>query len=221
MDMSLSGTLFLIEGDPAVRDLVESAFAGTGIKVRSFDTAEAFMALDICRESAGSPACILLSLVMPGQSGADVITKRFGGRAPCPVIMFASLPSVQDAVKAMKVGAVDFLEKPFTPEALTTTVHDALKSHKCPEAMNRERQVLRDRIASLSPRERELLDAIVAGNSTKMIAVRLGISARTVDHHRANLMDKMRAANVADLVRMAVEADYRSTTPPPPGPRPG
>ena len=218
--MVLSGTVFVIDGDPAVRDLVESAFAGSGIKVRAFASAEEFATVDLCTESGGTPVCVLLSLSMPGQSGVEVIEKRFGGRAPCPVVMFASHPSVQDAVRAMKAGAVDFLEKPFTPEALTATIRDALKSHKCPEVIDRERQALRERIVSLSPRERELLDAIVAGNSTKMIAVRLGISARTVDHHRANLMDKMRAANVADLVRMAVEADYRNAAPTP-APRQG
>ncbi len=211
--MTVSGTVFVIDDDPAGRDLVESTLARTGLKVRTFSSPEAFATINLCEETAGMPCCLILELAMPGQCGLEFLEQRFGGRAPCAVIFVTARPSVQDAVKAMKLGAVDFLEKPFAPDALTSAVFDALKARKCPDAIDRERQILRDRIAGLSPRERELLDAIVAGNSTKMIAVRLGISARTVDHHRANLMDKMRAANVADLVRMAVQADYQSTPP--------
>ncbi len=211
--MNASGIVFLIDDDLAVHKLVETALQRSGLKVRTFTSVEEFATINICQESAGIPCCILLELAMPGQSGLDFLEKRFGGRAPCAVIMFASRPAVHDAVKAMKLGAVDFLEKPFAPDALAIAVVDALKTRKCPDALDRERQILRDRITGLSPRERELLDAIVAGNSTKMIAVRLGISARTVDHHRANLMDKMNAANVADLVRMAVQADYQNASP--------
>jgi two-component system, LuxR family, response regulator FixJ len=208
--MAPAGTVFLIDHDPAIRDLVETTLQSSGLRVRAFASAEAFAAINLCEETAGLPCCLLLELAMPGKSGLDFLEKRFGGRAPCAVVMFASRPTVQDVVKAMKLGAVDFLEKPLAPEALTIAVLDALKHRKCPDALDHERQILLHRIARLSPRERELLEAIVAGNSTKMIAMRLGISARTVDHHRANLMDKMRATNVADLVRMAVQADYKS-----------
>jgi two-component system, LuxR family, response regulator FixJ len=213
--MAASGMVLLINHDLAVCTLVETTLQRSGLKVRIFSSPEDFASFKLCEEIAGHPCCLLLDLNLADQSGLDFLEKRFGGRAPCAVIVFASRPSVQDAVRAMKLGAVDFLQLPVAPEVLTAAVFDALKTRRCPDALDSERQILRDRIAGLSPRERELLDAIVAGNSTKMIAVRLGISARTVDHHRANLMDKMRAANVADLVRMAVQADYANAVPAP------
>ena len=111
----------------------------------------------------------------------------------------------------MKLGTVDFLQKPFTPEALTKRGAPN-PPELCRHRGTVHRHTIREKIAGLSPRERELLDAIVGGNSTKMVADRLQISVRTVDHHRASLMDKMQACNVADLVRMAVEADYPKVT---------
>jgi two-component system response regulator FixJ len=119
----------------------------------------------------------------------------------------------------MKLGAVDFIEKPFSPDSLTALVVETLKKHESSRTQCVDRDAVRRRLSILSPREAELLESIVLGRSTKMIADTLGISARTVDHHRANLMDKMQATNVADLVRMAVEADYKTVkrVEPPPG----
>ncbi len=154
---------------------------------------------------------------MPGTSGLQLLEKLKqqtvaapAFRPPCPVIVVTGRGSVQMAVRSMKLGAVDFLEKPFEIEALVKLVRETLEKHQKLLVQARECEVVRDRIAILSARERELLDSIVQGKSTKMIADALKISARTVDHHRANLMEKMKAENVADLVRMAMEADYRS-----------
>jgi len=205
--MGTPGVVYVIDDDDSMCDLIQATLTRAGLKVRCFASAEAFSSVNILEDCGDNPCCILLDVVMPGLSGLEFLEKRFGGDAPCPVVMITARASVDTAVKSMKLGAVDFLEKPFSPEALTSLVLQTLKN--CPSgAALAERQGLRNRIALLSPRERELLDAIVRGNSTKMIANRLNISARTVDHHRANLMDKMRAANVADLVRMAVQSDY-------------
>jgi two-component system response regulator FixJ len=116
--------------------------------------------------------------------------------------MIAAHGSIQDAVQAMKLGAVDCLEKPFSTETLTKVVCETLKGHKDTVLM------VRRRLATLRPRERELLDAIVLGRTTRMVADRLGISPRTADKHRLTLMKKMRATNVADLVRMVIQAGF-------------
>jgi FixJ family two-component response regulator len=125
-----------------------------------------------------------------------------------PVIVLTAHGSVRTAVKSLKLGAVDFLEKPFEREVLLERVQTAVAADRTRRESAQSRQEVADRLATLSPRERELLGAVIEGKSTKMIADGLGISARTVDHHRANLMEKMHAANVADLVRMALEAGF-------------
>ena len=152
----------------------------------------------VCKVFPSSPCCLLLDLVLPGQSGLEFLEKHFC-RLPGPVIMITAHGSIQNAVQAMKLGAVDFLAKPFSTEALKEMVLETLKGHKDTGLM------VRRRIAMLTSRQRELLDAIVRGDSNKVVADRLGISLRTVDKHRAHLMNRMRAINVADLVRMVIQ----------------
>jgi two-component system response regulator FixJ len=207
--MAENGMVFVVDDDVSMCELIEAALVRAGLKVRTFSSAEAFADANPCAECRSLPCCLLLDLVMPGQSGLEFLESRLGSLA-CPVIIITARGSVQDAVKSMKLGAVDFLEKPFATEALTKLVLETLKNCERKVLLGQEREEVRGRIAILSPRERELLDAIVLGSSTKMVADRLGISPRTVDHHRANLMEKMRAINVADLVRMAVQADYKN-----------
>jgi two-component system, LuxR family, response regulator FixJ len=208
--MDVTGVIFVIDDDVSMCELIEATLRRAGQQVRTFPSIEAFSeGVNLLEESAKMPCCLLLDLVMPGQSGLEFLEEHYGkGGAPCPVIIITARGSVRDAVKSMKLGAIDFLEKPFATEALTALVLETLKHSQSQGLDAQARQLVRGRIASLSPRERELLGAIVQGNSTKMIANRLEISARTVDHHRANLMEKMQATNVADLVRMAMQADY-------------
>jgi len=207
--MAETGLVFVVDDDPSMCELIEATLVRAGLTVKTFPSAEAFAEANPCADCKTTSCCLLLDLVMPGQSGLEFLENRLGTLA-CPVIMITARGSIQDAVKSMKLGAVDFLEKPFSTEDLTKLVLETLKSRQCAALVGQEREEVRGRIATLSPRERELLDAIVLGSSTKMVADRLGISPRTVDHHRANLMEKMRAINVADLVRMAMQADYKN-----------
>ncbi len=220
--MAEVGVVHVVDDDPSIRDLVQAALQRAQLQVKTYPSAEAFAAVDFDAEIAGPlPCCVLLDLVMPGTSGLELLESKGKGKPCCPVIVMTARASVESAVKSMKLGAVDFIEKPFSPEALTALVLATLKKHEGSKALCHDHEAVRRRLAILSPREAELLEAIVLGRSTKMIADTLGISARTVDHHRANLMDKMQANNVADLVRMAVEADYKSVTrvdSPPAGP---
>jgi FixJ family two-component response regulator len=209
--MSEVGVVHVVDDDPSLRELVEVTLQRANLQVRTYASADEFARIDFDAALGGElPCCVLLDLVMPGTSGLELLEAKGKGQPCCPVIIMTARGSVEAAVRSMKLGAIDFIEKPFEPEALVALVLEALRKHKTKKSQSLDRESVRRRLASLSPREAELLEAIVLGRSTKMIADALGISARTVDHHRANLMDKMQASNVADLVRMAVEADYKS-----------
>ena len=208
--MPVTGTVYVVDDDPSICALIESTLRTASLDTKCFSSVEAFLPAVANLAAEQGPCCLLLDLVMPGQSGLDFLEKQ-SREIFCPVIMMTGRGTVDNAVRSMKLGASDFLEKPFVPDDLLKRVQDALAL----SARNREKETQRvavhSRLARLSPRERELLDAIIAGNSTKMVADRLGISARTVDHHRASLMEKMQATNVADLVRMSVEAEYKKS----------
>jgi two-component system, LuxR family, response regulator FixJ len=202
--MNPANTAYVIDDDPSMRSLIEATLKAEGIEVRSFASAEEFAGFAM----PDGVSCILLDLEMPGLSGLEFLEKHFQGKSGCPVIIVTAHGSVPAAVKSFKLGAVDFLEKPFERPVLVKAVTAALAADKARRESVGANEEVRKRLATLSPRESELLGAVIEGKSTKMIADELGISARTVDHHRANLMAKMRAANVADLVRMAVEAGF-------------
>jgi FixJ family two-component response regulator len=227
--MAELGVVYVVDDDPSMLELMEVSLRGAGLTVKTYASAEALLAdraffpsqqsKNHASDDWESGRCLLLDLEMPGTSGIELLEKirkdqvaACEGRVPCPVIVITGRASVKEAVKSMKLGAVDLFEKPFKTEDLVALVRETLDKHRQALRVAREREAARERVSKLSPRERELLDAIVQGQSTKMIAVSLGISARTVDHHRANLMQKMKADNVADLVRIAMEADYRSVS---------
>lgn len=209
--MAEVGVVHVVDDDPSIRELVQVALERAGLQVRTYASADEFATVDFVAEFSGEmPCCVLLDLVMPGTSGLELLEAKGKGHPCCPVIIMTARGTVEAAVRSMKLGASDFIEKPFEPEAVVALVLEALRKHQAKKSKAIDCEAVRKRLASLSPREGELLEAIVLGRSTKMIADTLGISARTVDHHRANLMDKMQASNVADLVRMAVEADYKT-----------
>ncbi len=198
------GQVLIVDDDPSICSLIEAAGRDAGLESHSFPSAEAFLAYP----SPNRPTVVLLDLELPGTSGLDLLERHFRDGSACPVIVITGKGSVQSAVKSMKLGAVDFLEKPFDRPVLLKLVQASLETDRLRREENLAVEDVRRRLASLSPRERELLIAIIEGKSTKMIADQFEISARTIDHHRANLMDKMKAANVADLVRMAVRANF-------------
>jgi RNA polymerase sigma factor (sigma-70 family) len=199
------GVVYIVDDDPSICSLLEAIINGAGLKTKCFATADDFVNSSLL----ASPGCILLDLELPGISGIEWLERRAGTSAEqLPVIVLTGHGSVRTAVKSLQLGAVDFLEKPFEKEVLLERVQAAIATDRDRRRANESKQDVSKRLASLSPRERELLAAVIEGKSTKMIADGLGISARTVDHHRANLMEKMHAANVADLVRMALEAGF-------------
>ena len=199
--MSADRTVHVVDDDAAVRRSLERLLDTAGFRVVSYDSSSAF--LEAARGlSAG---CVLLDIQMPGVDGLEVQARlnRLGVRLP--VIVMTAHGDVARAVQAMKAGAVDFLEKPFDDETLLNGIEAALaKAGR--RVGDREAVEAAQRIASLSPREREVLDGLVAGRPNKVIAFDLGISVRTVEVHRARMMERLGTRKLADAVRLAVLA---------------
>mgnify|MGYP001347623556 CR=1 FL=1 len=141
---------------------------------------------------------------MPGMSGIDLLRRLKDLKVEAPVIVITGHGDIALAVEAMKIGAADFLEKPFDDEVLLASVRSALRQRDVDEKRHAERAEVESRLAALSNRERDVLEGLVAGRANKQIAYELGISPRTVEIYRANLMNKMQAGSLSDLVRMAL-----------------
>ncbi|HTI88332.1 MAG TPA: response regulator [Alphaproteobacteria bacterium] len=192
----VDSTVFVIDDDEAVRDALCELFASENIPVRAFASAEEFLASD----AVGSPGCLILDLMMPGMSGVDLQAELVRRGSTIPIIIMTGQGDVPKAVTTLKAGAFDFIEKPFDPTALLKVVNQALNREGRLRRRYAEREAVESRLALLSPRERQVMDLVVAGHSNKVIGTKLGISVRTVENHRAKLMDKMRCNNVSSLI---------------------
>ena len=190
----------VIDDDEAVRQSLAFLLASSGIPVRIYDSAAAF--LDAL--TALQPGCVLTDVRMPGMSGLDLQRELNARRIALPVIIMTGHGDVQLAVEAMKAGAVDFIEKPFSDETILTAIRAACERFTRDSAQSGAASAIQAKLATLTPREREVLDGLIAGLPNKSIAYDLNISARTVEVHRANLMMKMGAASLPDLVRMVL-----------------
>jgi two-component system, LuxR family, response regulator FixJ len=197
-----NGVVYVIDDDEAVRQSLEFLLGTADIEVRTYPSAKAF--LDGLSEVAAG--CVITDVRMPGMSGIELLQRVQEIRPGLPVIVITGHGDVPLAVEAMKVGAVDFLEKPFDDELLLAAVRAAFRRKDGDDGREAERHELAQRVAALSRRERQVLEGLVAGQPNKIIAFDLGISPRTVEIYRANLMTKMQAASLSDLVRMALIA---------------
>jgi two-component system, LuxR family, response regulator FixJ len=209
---SEAGIVHVIDDDEALRDSLAFLLRTAGLEVRAHASASAFLDTlpgpDLLA-GAGVGAelgCIVSDVRMPGMSGIDLLRRLKEQGASVPVIVVTGHGDVPLAVEAMKFGAVDFLEKPFDDEVLLASVRSALRQRAGDVKRQSERAEIDNRLAALSPRERDVLEGLVAGRANKQIAFDLGISPRTVEIYRANLMDKMKAGSLSDLVRMALLA---------------
>jgi two-component system response regulator FixJ len=200
--MQTEAIIYVIDDDEAVRQSLEFLLKTAGVAVRSFDSAKAF--LDILPQVGFG--CIITDVRMPEITGIDLLRKVKEVNRDLPVIVITGHCDISLAVEAMKIGAADFLEKPFDDDHLLAAVHNALDREA--DQVKRKAQVsdIQDKLAALSNRERQVLEGLVAGNANKTIAFDLGISPRTVEIYRANLMTKMAANSLSDLVRMAMVA---------------
>jgi len=190
----------IVDDDSAMRDSVAFLLDAEDIVTKTYDSA-----LGLLRDAAAlAPGCIVTDIRMPGMNGLELVQELKRRGVAHPVIVLTGHADVALAVDAMKAGVVDFLEKPFEDVALLRAVRTALASSADHASREREAAELRERAAHLTPRERDVFDAIVAGDSNKAAALRLGISPRTVEIYRANVMTKMQAHSLSELVRMAL-----------------
>lgn len=194
--------IYVIDDDESVRHSLEFLLDVAGIRVRSFSSADAF--LKSSPPLAG--ACVITDVRMPGMSGVELAEELRRKGTNIPVIVVTGHADVPLAIQAMKAGVTDFIEKPFDDDVMLAAIRNALARHSDEETAVAERQIVLDRIATLSPREREVMDGLIAGQANKAIAYDLEISARTVEVYRANVMMKMQAKTLSDLVRMVTIA---------------
>lgn len=200
--MSTEPMVHIIDDDPAVRDSLAFLLQSMRIGAIAHESAASFLA----GLSAEQQGCVVTDIRMPEITGIDLLRRVKELKVQMPVIVITGHGDVPLAVEAMKLGAFDFLEKPFSDEAIIAAVRLALNRSKETEQANADRADLDKRIASLSSRERDVLNGLIAGHSNKVIASDLAISPRTVEIYRVHVMTKMQAGSLSELVRMAITA---------------
>jgi len=198
------GEIFVVDDDPAVRDTLSMVLSAGGYQVICFADGAALLAIARTR----TPSCILLDVHIPGKSGLDILKELHGEDYPAPIFMISGQGDIAMAVNAIKSGALDFIEKPFRGSEIVARLDEAIEAYARRQAENNSAS----RIATLhfpgreplTRREREVLEQFTAGASNKEAGRHLGISPRTIEDHRANIMKKLGARNAADLVRIVM-----------------
>lgn len=200
-------TVYVVDDEPAIRHSLELLLRSVGLQAAVFASGTAFL-------DAYSPqldGCLIVDVRMPGMSGLELQEALAARGAMLPVILITGHGDISMAVRAMKAGATDFIEKPFNEQVLLDAVHRALARRKQTDALGAGRAEIDARVAALTPREREVFLLVAEGRPNKVVATRLGLSTRTVEVHRAKVMEKMQARSLADLVRMAITCDLVQT----------
>jgi two-component system response regulator FixJ len=193
--------VYIIDDDDAARESLEFLLRSANFSVTSYDSGTAF--LSALRQI--TYGCIVTDVRMPGLDGIELLRHLKDVDVKLPVIVITGHGDVPIAVEAMKLGAVDFFEKPFDGDKMIAAVQSALSDWGKQADRDSERRELQDRLATLTPRERDVLKGLVAGKPNKVIAFDLGISPRTVEIYRANVMTKMKSGSLSELVRMALQ----------------
>ena len=193
-------TVFVVDDDQAMRNSLKWLIESVGVQVESFSSADEFLR----QYQPGRAGCLVLDVRMPGMSGLDLQEHLVEKGMQIPVVIITGHGDVPMAVRAMKHGAVDFIEKPFNDEVLLDAIRRAIAHEEQQRMQQTEHLQLQRRLGSLTPREHEVMAMVTEGMSNKEIANRLGVSAKTVEAHRARVMEKMQAGSLAELVRMAL-----------------
>jgi FixJ family two-component response regulator len=199
------GTVYVVDDDEGVRDSLQWLLEGKDYRVRCYDSAETFLSRYDVREVA----CLIVDIRMGGMTGLELQDKLVERKSPLPIVFITGHGDVPMAVTTMKKGAMDFIQKPFQEEALVNLVERMLEQARAAFAGHQQSASRDALLAKLTTRETQVLERIVAGRLNKQIADDLGISIKTVEAHRANIMEKLNANTVADLLKIALG----STTP--------
>ncbi|HEV2562478.1 MAG TPA: response regulator FixJ [Rhizomicrobium sp.] len=196
--------VFVVDDDADVRESLQTLLEASGFQVQTFDSAGSFLT----NWALEGIACLIADIRMPDMDGLQLQEELVRRKAGLPVIIVTGHGDVPLAVRAMKAGAIDFLEKPFDDKLLLGSVGRALEAAKTAQNSAAEAQRAEARIAELTSREKQVLELLAAGRPNKVIAYELDISPRTVEIHRARVMEKMRAKSLAELVRVVVAARH-------------
>jgi FixJ family two-component response regulator len=194
--------VFVVDDDPAMRDSLRWLIESTGLQVETFGDAQTFLA----RIRPELPGCLVLDVRMPGMSGLDLQAELGRRGIGLPTIVVTGHAEVPMAVRAVKAGAIDFIEKPFSDQLLLDRVRQGIEMDRQERDGRARRAEILRRMSLLTQREREVLDLVVVGKANKEIAAALHLSPKTVEVHRAHVMEKMQASSVAELVRLALVA---------------
>lgn len=200
----LEPTVFVVDDDPAMRESLRWLIESVGLRVETFATGNEF--LQQYHPSRGG--CLVLDVRMPGMSGLELQEKLRSQGVRLPVIILTGHADVPMAVRALKAGAMDFVEKPFSDQLLLDRIQHAIELDRETRKGQRELDKIEARIARLTPRERQVMDRVVAGKANREIADELGLSPKTIEVHRAHVMEKMEVDSLAELVQVVVR--YRS-----------
>jgi two-component system response regulator FixJ len=201
-------TVFIVDDDPSMRKSLRWLAESVGLRVETFGTAEEFLtAFDPQR-----PGCLVLDMRMPGMSGLDLQAELLKRGSTLPVVIVTGHGEVQSAVRAMKSGALAFIEKPFSDQELLDTVRHAIEVDADARTTALASREVEQRFQRLTPRERQVMHLIAAGRANKQIANELKISQKTVEVHRAHVMRKLEATSIAELVRIALALETRPVT---------
>lgn len=195
--------VYIVEDDPASRELLIDLFQSANLRVKSYESGAKFLD-DL---PSGKTGCIVLDVRMPGMNGFELHAELIKRSIRLPVVFVTAHGDTRMAVRAMKAGAHDFVEKPIDTRQMMQIVREALNRSAETAAARARKEEIQMRIDQLTPRERDVLDLIAEGELNKQIAHRLGIAQRTVEVHRANIMEKMNAKSAADLIRMVMTID--------------
>ena len=199
--MTTETIIHVIDDDAAVRDSIAFLLETAGLTTRTYESALAFLA-----EKNRAAGCIVTDVRMPDMTGLELARRLRDSGSVEPVIVVTGHADVSLAIEAMRAGVVDFIEKPFDDEILLTSIQRVLDQASKASSADLEKRTFAARLSSLSPRERDVVEGLVKGNANKVIAFDLGISPRTVEVYRANVMTKMQAGSLSELVRMVMTA---------------
>jgi FixJ family two-component response regulator len=211
--MTSDGVVYVVDDDDAVRRSLARLIRSVGLTVETFPSAKAFLEHTL----PDRPACLVLDLRLPGPSGLDLQAALGDTQRRMPIIFITGHGNVPASVRAMKGGALDFLQKPFNDQDLLDGVHRGLARSRAAWAEGAERALVQQRLDMLTTRERQVLVLVVAGKLNKQIAAELGAAEKTIKVHRGRVMKKMQAESVADLVRMTQKVELYQTKAPSPG----
>jgi two-component system response regulator FixJ len=196
-------TVFIVDDDAAIRDSLRMMLEAAGHTVRDFASAQSFLS-----DPDLSGGCLIVDIRMPGMGGLELQEELVRRKVNIPVIVITGHGDVPLAVRAMRAGAIDFVEKPFDEERMLQSVADAVAAGQRAEGRATEAKEARELLSQLTPREHEILDQLVKGHANKVVAHQLGISPRTVEIHRASIMEKLHARNLSNVVRTALAASW-------------